>query len=138
MKKKTMRNNFIRHGMPWIIAAVIITVLPLVLTAFHYGFEKITFEHPESTLPCTAVPSPDMTDSPDITPIMPPHYGNVVLILNTKSKKIHIQGCGYVKGIPDENKKTVTSDGEGMEDAVSELEKDGYSWCGVCLKKISK
>jgi len=48
-------------------------------------------------------------------------------IINTNTKKFHLPSCSGVKDMNKENKKTVTETRE-------ELESQGYSACGWCLK----
>ena len=48
-----------------------------------------------------------------------------IYVLNTNSKKIHYPDCKAVNSISDYNKQTVN-------DSVANLEKQGYTKCGIC------
>lgn len=117
------RNNFIRYSLPWIIVAAVaigLSVLPQIL---NIGYERIVFTSPSPTMP-----------SPYSTPVQ---NVAVELVLNTDSKKIHIQGCGHIKSISDANKELIRAEQSDIAAVIAQLEQDGYTVCGTCKKKLN-
>lgn len=140
--KTTKKNRFIRESFPWIIAAVLVIVIPLAVKTVGVGFEKISydgraneitsdnFEHTPSATADVTTDSPIETGIADTTPTA---GEEVMLILNTNSKKIHREDCRFVENIADKNRREIyTFDVDGT---IEQLEVEGYTLCGECGKK---
>ena len=50
---------------------------------------------------------------------------NYTYIVNTKTKKIHMENCSAIKDMKEENKEVIHK-------SIKELENDGYTCCGIC------
>ena len=73
----------------------------------------------------TVLHAPEETTESPTTPIPPVH--EVTYILNTNTMKIHVPSCSSVDKISPKNYATTTL-------SIPELEEEGYSRCGRCLK----
>lgn len=80
----------------------------------------------EETKPIPTVPPApvEITEAPT-TPVPP--VQEVTYILNTNTMKIHVPSCSSVDKISSKNYATTTL-------SIPELEEEGYSRCGRCLK----
>ena len=81
---------------------------------------------PEETQAISTVPpAPEETTESPATPIPP--VQEITYVLNTNTMKIHVPSCSSVDRISPKNYATTNL-------SIPELEEEGYSRCGRCLK----
>ena len=73
----------------------------------------------------TVPPAPEETIESPATPIPP--VQEITYVLNTNTMKIHVPSCSSVDRISPKNYATTNL-------SIPELEEEGYSRCGRCLK----
>lgn len=73
----------------------------------------------------TVPPAPEETTESPATPIPP--VQEITYVLNTNTMKIHVPSCSSVDRISPKNYATTNL-------SIPELEEEGYSRCGRCLK----
>ena len=139
--KTTKKNRFIKEFLPWILAAVLVIVIPLAARGMGVGFEKISYDK-RSNESSNDIVEHTPHGSADMTPDLPidtgladatPDVGEeVMLIHNTSTKKIHISDCRFAECVADKNRREIyTLDVDGT---ISRLEEEGYTLCTECGK----
>ena len=89
---------------------------------------EATLTSPETTERATASKNEKSTraSAPATTAAEKSTEIDSVLIINTKTKKIHSHNCSYVTGMSEENKKQISGD------ELQQYLDNGYSVCGRC------